>query len=83
MQTEVLKRPKGLMDGQKKELERHSPKEVLSNRINIALKLADQSDIMEEIVLIMGYYDLTKREVIAIFDEQENITEFVQKLDTD
>jgi len=81
METEVMERPKGLTDKQKKELQRNTPKEVLSNRIRIAQQSEDPSNLMEEIVSIMRHLGFTKRNVIAIFDGQESIREFVEQLD--
>ena len=84
METEVKERPKGLTDKQKRELKRNTPKQVLSNRIKIAQQSEDPSNIKnikEEIVSIMRHCDLTKQNVIAIFDEEESKREFVEQLD--
>ena len=81
MEAKVMERPRGLTDRQKDELRRNTLKEVLSNRINIAQGSEDPSDIKEEIVSIVRHYGLTKRMVVAMFDGQGSMAEFVQGLD--
>lgn len=81
MEMEVMERPKGLSEKQRKESVRNTPKELFSNRMRIAEGSEDPTNIEEEFVSFMRHFGFTKENVITIFDGEERVRKFVQGLE--
>jgi len=63
----------------KAEVRRHGIKAFFSNRINIALGSDEPSHIIEELLLVMDYVKLNKEQLIAIFDGQGPLSDFIDQ----
>jgi len=68
---------RGLDQRTKREINRNGIRAFFSNRINIALQTSDPSSIIGELVQVMDYKGLTKEELVAIFDAQGPLVDFI------